>query len=78
MLREGRAAMEITWVMSRRQKIAACTVLMMAALCLFQKGREFEMPHMHAEAPIMPTTTVSMFASGNSTASLTSYNLTPF
>ncbi|MBZ5705719.1 MAG: hypothetical protein LAN63_10225 [Acidobacteriia bacterium] len=58
------------WLGTRHQKIAACTVLLMVALGLFHSGREFDLPHLHSEAPIMPTTAVSIFASGNSTATI--------
>ncbi|HEX8818032.1 MAG TPA: hypothetical protein VF753_21265 [Terriglobales bacterium] len=59
------------WLGTREQRIAACTVLIMAGLCLFQRIDDFDMPHLHFETPSVPTASVSMFASAANTAAAT-------
>jgi hypothetical protein len=58
------------WLGSRRQKVAACAVILIFALCIFHREVRFDQPHLHSEAPVVPTTNTTMFASGNSTASV--------
>ena len=56
------------------QCLAAATALPMLALGLIGSRHDFDQPHLHVNLdPIVPTT-VSMFASGNSTASVTTFN----
>ena len=58
------------WLGTREQKIAACTVLLMAGLCILDYKDQFDMPHLHIEGPVMPTTFAAISASASNTASI--------
>ncbi len=62
-----------TW----RQKTAIITLSVPLGAVIIHKERRYLLPESHSESPIeMPTTNVTVFASGNSTASMTTYTST--
>jgi len=66
------------WTGSREQKVAMCTVVLMFTLSILHREFKFDMPHLHSEVPATPTVTTTLFASGNSTASVRTYSMVPF
>ena len=62
--------MKVCWLGTPEQKIAACTVLLMAGICVIDLKNEFDMPHLHVEDPLMPTTSVVMSAPASNTVSV--------
>lgn len=63
------------WLGTLQQRVAACTILLMAGLCILDHRSEFDMPHLHTEEPIMPATTAVLSVSGTNTVSAISYHL---
>jgi hypothetical protein len=61
----------LPYVGGRKQRLALFTVALLLALSPFHA---FDSPHLHVDdAPTGPTVNVRIFASGNSTATVTTY-----
>ena len=59
-----------------RRKVVICTVLLMMSLGILRRESVFDMPHLHSD-PAIPTNAVSMLASANSTATVTTFSWAP-
>jgi hypothetical protein len=71
--RERRAMVSnlLPYLKGAKQKLALFTVVLILGLSPF----EYDSVHLHVESePIVPTTTVQWAASGNSTASVTTFS----
>lgn len=61
------------WLGTPRQKLAAGTALVMTGLCLFDYRNEFDMPHLHLEAPVPDFGSACVSGTTTNTASVLSY-----
>lgn len=62
------------WLGTPEQKTAACMVLLMAGLCIFDYKEAFDVPHLHVEGPLMSTVSVGFSASASNTTSVSTYS----